>query len=92
VVEVWKRNNRLPAAISRDGSPRAGHEAPEMLAALAPAVRRISPDAGEGMYRRVQSGLSGGFWTDRDSYYIQNWAWFGTALYEGYLTPLEAVR
>jgi endoglucanase len=92
VVEEWKSNNRLPAAISREGVPRAGHEAPEMLAALAPAVRRFSPEVGDAMYRRVQSGLSGGFWSDRESYYLQNWAWFGSALYEGYLTPLEAVR
>jgi hypothetical protein len=63
-----------------------------MLAALAPAVRRLSPEVGDAMYRRVQSGLSSGFWGDRESYYLQNWAWFGTALYEGYLAPLEAVR
>lgn len=92
VVEEWKRSNRLPAAISREGGARAGHESPEMLAALAPAVRRLSPEVADAMYRRVQSGLSSGFWGDRESYYLQNWAWFGTALYEGYLAPLEAVR
>jgi len=44
------------------------------------------------MNRKVQAAHSGGFWGDRESYYLQNWAWFGTALYERYLTPLEAVR
>ena len=90
--DQWQRNGRLPAAIGRDGSARAVHEALEMVAAVAPAMRPLAPDVSDAMNRKVQAAYSGGFWGDRESYYLQNWAWFGTALYERYLTPLEAVR
>ena len=35
---------------------------------------------------------SNGVWADKDSYHLQNWAWFGTALYRGYLGPSNCVR
>jgi len=92
LADQWRRNGRLPAAIGRDGSARAEHEPLEMLAAVAPAVRPLAPEVAEAMNRKVQSTLSGGLWGDRENYYLQNWAWFGAALYERHLAPLEAVR
>jgi endoglucanase len=92
LAEEWRRRNRLPAVIAPDGGARASHEAPEMLAGALPALRRIQPEVAEAMSQRLRGSLKDGLWGDRQSYYLQNWAWLGTAVYEGRLAPLEAVR
>jgi endoglucanase len=82
-LKEWKRRNRLPAAISAKGEPRAGYEAPEMLAALMAAFKHVDPGTAEAMRRRLNGMYRDGFWSKRDRYYIQNWAWFGNALHDG---------
>jgi endoglucanase len=79
--ERWIRERRLPASVSRDGAPLAGYESLEMLATLGPAFLTSDPDIAETMRRRLDASLKDGLWGDRDDYYAQNWAWFGTALY-----------
>ena len=92
IVERWKREPHLPAVIGADGGARADYEAPEMLAALMAALGPSAPDVADAMQRRVQSTYAGGIWGDRDAYYLQNWAWFGSALYGRQLAPFELVR
>jgi hypothetical protein len=58
----------------------------EMLSALMAVLRN------EAMHGRLDATYSKGIWGDRNSYYLQNWAWFGTALYSGFLGPLELVK
>lgn len=84
-LKEWNRRNRLPAAISAKGEPRADYEAPEMLAALMAAFKYVDPDTAEAMRRRLNGMYHEGFWSERDRYYIQNWAWFGNALYDGFV-------
>jgi endo-1,4-beta-D-glucanase Y len=91
-AEQFRREQRLSAVISSGGQPRADYEALEMLAAMIPALRDIAPDVAAVMDARLQGSLRDGFWGDRDRYYLQNWAWFGTALDRGDLTPFERVR
>jgi hypothetical protein len=62
-----------------------------MLAALAPALQEAAPDVAKLLGARVDAALSDGVWGDRDSYYLQNWAWFGTALRLRALLPFERV-
>lgn len=92
LADEWRRRSLLPAIIGPDGSAQASYEAPEMLAAAMPALRRVQPDVAEAMAQRVRGSLKEGLWGDRESYYLQNWAWLGTATYEGRLAPLEAVK
>jgi len=65
-----------------------------MLAALMPALQGLRPDIAAAIERRLQSLYSRGLWADhagdRDSYYLQNWAWFGTALYHRQLAPFQS--
>jgi len=82
----WSKDHKLAASISKTGKPLADYESLEMLAGLAPALKDQS------MFKRIESSYSKGVWADKDNYYLQNWAWFGTALYRGYLGPFELVR
>jgi len=83
---AWAKDHKLAASISKTGKPLVDYESLEMLAGLAPALRDQS------MFKRIESSYSNGIWGDKDSYYLQNWAWFGTALYRGYLGPFALVR
>ena len=93
LIREWKHRGALPAIVSSGGRPGANYESLEMLAGVTPALRTLAPDVASAIERKLQSTYSRGIWADRDSYYLQNWAWFGTALYQRYLTPFEpAIR
>jgi endo-1,4-beta-D-glucanase Y len=83
IVSEWKKNRRLPAVISPAGKALVEYESMDMLSALMCATHD------EAMHTKLQSVYSRGFWGDKDRYYLQNWAWFGTAVYSGFLGPLE---
>jgi endo-1,4-beta-D-glucanase Y len=88
----WKETGTLPAVIGSTGKPLAPYESPEMLAALMPAWRQDDPDLASAIHKKLQAGFRDGIWADERSYYTQNWVWFGTALYEGYLAPFAAMK
>jgi endoglucanase len=91
-VERWNRDSRLPAVISAQGDALADYESLEMLSALMAALQPSAPPVAEAMQRKVQAAYAGGIWSDRDAYYLQNWVWFGNALYGRQLGPFELVR
>lgn len=90
--ERYRQDGRLPAIISKDGQPAADYEALEMLAGVMSALQEPAPAVAEAMNGRLQATFSDGFWADRDSYYLQNWAWFGTALHRRALAPFERLK
>ena len=92
IIRQWKETQKLPAVISDRGQSREEYESLEMLAGLTPALRNLNPEIAGAMYGRIESRYSNGAWGDRESYYLQNWAWFGTAVYKGYLAPFETVK
>ena len=96
LIGQWERAGVLPAAVSSSGQDVAEYEAPEMLAALMAAVQGSRPDIAAAIERRLRALYKNGIWADhagaRDSYYLQNWAWFGTALYERHLAPFQPFR
>lgn len=92
LADRFRREQRLPAAISSRGDARADFEAMEMLAGVLPGLREVAPDVADAIDRRLQASLADGLWGDRDSYYLQNWAWFGTALDRRYLVPFDRLR
>jgi len=57
-----------------------------------PALQEAAPDVADAMNGRLQGTLSEGLWGDRDSYYLQNWAWFGTALQRRALSPFDRLK
>jgi endo-1,4-beta-D-glucanase Y len=88
----WKATGTLPAVIASTGKPLATYESPEMLAALMSAWRPYEPLLATTIHEKLHARYKGGMWADESSYYVQNWVWFGTALYEGYLAPFAAVK
>ena len=89
ITREWARRGKLPAVISSRGEPKAEYESLEMLAATMAGLRIVAPDVATAMSLRLQSTYARGVWADDKSYYLQNWAWFGTVLYQHYLAPFE---
>jgi endo-1,4-beta-D-glucanase Y len=92
LAERYRRDGHLPAIILQNGEAGADYEALEMLAGVMSALQETAPDVADAMNARLQGTLSAGFWGDRESYYLQNWAWFGTALHRRQLSPFERLR
>jgi len=86
ITSQWKQHQKLPAVISPAGKGLVDYESLEMLSALMCAAHD------EAMQNKLTASYSEGIWGDRNRYYLQNWAWFGTAVYNGFLGPLELVR
>jgi hypothetical protein len=82
----WTKRQALPAVISPAGKPLADYESLEMLSALMCAMHD------DAMQKRLAAAYSGGIWGDRNKYYLQNWAWFGTAVYNGFLGPIQSIN
>jgi len=92
LIEEWQKRGKLPAVISKDGQDLAKYESPEMLAGVMPAFQNLKPAVASAIEGRLQANFRDGIWFDRQSYYIQNWAWFGMALQQNYLVPFEQSR
>ncbi|HZT28587.1 MAG TPA: glycosyl hydrolase family 8 [Bryobacteraceae bacterium] len=88
IIRRWTANGSIPAVIGASGAPRAEYQSYEMLAALLPAVSLSNPGVAAAMAGKLDSIYLKGLWGEDDAYYLQNWAWFGTALYQHYLGPL----
>ncbi len=86
VAAEWQEHQKLPAVISPVGKGLVDYESLEMVAALMCATHN------EAMERKLSAAYSQGIWGDRNRYYLQNWAWFGTAIYNGFLGPFELVK
>jgi len=60
------------------------------------ALKSSRPDIAAAFERKLQSLYAKGIWADhagdQSSYYLQNWAWFGTALYQKKLDPFRPFR
>ena len=91
----WQAKGRLAAVYSYEGKPLVNYESPVMYAgALAAAMAAGDRDfAGQmarkilSAYHRDQSGRA--YFATPDNYYANNWAWFGLALYTGWVQPLR---
>jgi endoglucanase len=88
----WNRRRTLPAIIGASGKAKADWEALEMLSAMMGAVRHANAQAAAAMANRLNSTYRQGAWGESNSYYLQNWAWFGNALWDGYLEPLKNAK
>lgn len=96
LIKRWEQAGTIPAVVPSDGVNLADYEAPEMLAALMAALRPSRSNIAAAFERRLQSLYANGIWADhagdRKSYYLQNWAWFGLALYQQKLDPFQPFR
>ena len=85
----WNQRGTVAAVITSDGKPQVQYQSYEMLAGVMPAMRLVDASAATRIEQKLASIHARGIWGETDSYYLQNWAWFGTALYQEYLGPLK---
>lgn len=88
LARLWREDGSLPASISAEGKPRARYQSYEMLAAALAGMQLANPQVAAAMEKNLQSIYHKGIWGENDGYYLQNWAWFGLALYRHDLGPL----
>ena len=89
----WKANGVLASTYAHDGSVVTAAESPSMYGGTIGYFMFADPtDAKEVYENKLQflynPGKNG--WSDTLSYYDDNWAWFGIALYNNLLPNLTA--
>jgi len=92
LIQEWQKRGKLPAVVAKDGRDLANYESPEMLAGVMPALQNLNSEIASAIEGRLRANFRNGIWFDRQSYYIQNWAWFGTALYQNYFGPFQQLH
>ncbi len=88
LTSQWQSNHRLAVGYTYDGQPLYQYESVLAYVLDLQSISFISPQSAADIYQQkilpklydnVEEKYS--FWEDASNYYIQNWAWFGTALY-----------
>lgn len=88
--QEWRKHGRLAAVYSYEGKPLVDYESPVLYAgvlggALAAGDREFAGRmAGKIMSFYREEGTDAHF-VSPDNYYANNWAWFGLALYTGWV-------
>jgi len=85
----WNRRGTMAAVISADGKAEVQYQSYEMLAGVMPAMRLVDASGAARIEHKLASIYAQGIWGEKDSYYLQNWAWFGAAVNQGYMGPLR---
>jgi endoglucanase len=89
-VQEWQAQGRLVAEYRYDGSPLVDFESPVLYAgALAAGLAGGDQEFAKQMAQKILSFYQekGGqaYFVTPDNYYANNWAWFGLALYAGWV-------
>jgi endo-1,4-beta-D-glucanase Y len=88
--ERYRAEGRLPALVAPDGQPAADWSYPGLYGALLPAWGLTRPADAEALYADTIAPLRGErTWGEPDSYFAQNWIWFGIALWTDLARPPE---
>ena len=86
----WQARGKLMAWYSYGGEPQASYESPVLYAgvlaaALAAGDRPLAREMAEKVLSFYQEEGGEAYFVSRDNYYANNWAWFGLALYAGWV-------
>ncbi len=87
----WNKNNMLDATYTHAGAAVDHYESPAMYGGAIGYFKAISPGNGKTIYlTKLQSLFNPDTnqWKTKLSYYDDNWAWFGIALYNDLLPNL----
>lgn len=91
LADEWRRSGRILSSYRHDGSPASEIEAPAMYGGAIGYFMASDSKTADEVYRRKLEGLydtNMSRWSRELSYYDENWAWFGMALYAGELHNL----
>jgi len=82
----WERDGRIAAVYRHDGTALREQEDPTLYGGLIGNLALTDPAAAQRLYAQEivpllvrQDGRV--YWSDPSNYYLQNWLWFGLALY-----------
>ncbi len=89
----WANNKKISVAYTHDGKPWEDYESAGAYAANLASFVVTDKSAAKEIYEtkvlnKLYEDKDGSYWEDSKSYYTQNWAWFGTALYNNDLPNL----
>ncbi|MBI5003961.1 hypothetical protein HZC00_02615 [Candidatus Kaiserbacteria bacterium] len=93
--EEWNKNSFLYATYAHDGSTATGtaHESPAMYGGTIGYFMTVDPSLAPVVYTTKLESLfspDNNTWNTDMSYYGDNWAWFGIALYNDLLPNIAA--
>lgn len=89
LVQKVQTEQKILVGYTHDGLPKENYESPFSYAVNLPAIGLVNPTMASQIYneniRRTTRYDSAApistYWEDAGNYYVQNWTWFGTALY-----------
>lgn len=89
----WNKQNKLVVGYTHDGKPWENYESAGAYAANLASLSVTDPKAAKTIYqekvlKKLYEDAKESYWEDPKSYYTQNWAWFGSALYTNQLINL----
>jgi endoglucanase len=88
----WQAHGRLAAVYNFDGTPAVAYESPVLYAgvlagALAAGDRNFAREMALKILSFYREDGDRAYFEAPDNYYANNWAWFGLALYAGWVEP-----
>ncbi|EKE05206.1 MAG: hypothetical protein ACD_19C00399G0001, partial [uncultured bacterium] len=90
-VEQWEKDGKFAAIYNLSGTKRVSYSTLStdtgVLSIFAVTNQTLAKDVHSKLYDS-KFKYDFGYWGDKDNYYDQNWAWFGTALYTNNLPNL----
>jgi endoglucanase len=89
----WQQQGKLVSTYAHDGTETNQTESPAMYGGTIGYFSVTDPDLARQIYQEKLAFLfdpGTNTWKERLSYYDDNWAWFGIALYNGLLPDLTA--
>ncbi len=87
----WQQTGKLAAIYGHDGTIKSGDEPPEAYGTAIGYFKVVDPHAAATIYQTKLVSLydaDSNTWSQPMSYYSDNWAWFGMALYTDQLDNL----
>ena len=88
--QEWQTQGRLAAVYSLEGKPQVSYESPVLYAgvlaaALTAGDQQFASRLAEKILSFYREEGAEGYFVNPDNYYANNWAWFGLALYAGWV-------
>jgi len=89
----WHENDKIVSTYAHDGTPQTDYEVSEGYATILGYFMVTDPEAAKDIYDTKLKPLYSqdkNSWANEMSYYGDNWAWFGIALYDNRLDNIAA--
>lgn len=93
VAKQWKDIGKILVGYTHDGNVNQNYESAGAYGANIGSFIISDPKAANTIYQekilpKFYTNENDSYWEDPKNYYVQNWAWFGTAMYFGKLDNL----